>query len=412
MQTRAALVSVSLLASLAAVSPSFAADWPEVKVTAKSAVPQCVTPGRLMALLKARNPNLDKRFDTIAADYKRHGESLGVRWDYVFFQMLQETSDLSFKTGGRAVKSDQNNFAGLGAAKDGEAGERFADVSTGVRAHIEHVMIYAGLPVENPVAERTRKVQQWGIIKPIEGRAATFTDVVGRWAPKSKPYADAIAAAAKQFDTDFCKKADPQPERVATSRTEPLRATAPAEQKPEPKLETPTKSAEAASAAPKVSGAELAKKAIADARTDTSATRSSLGAGLAKAGPPPIKILNAPAAPAEQKPEQKPELAEAKPQVTKAALPPPATQKAAPAQATAAQKCRVWTASYGGDKALIIKSAKEDTINFTVLDVNVGQEKREADAYIAAYAPGGKIEAEFANQTLALDKAFDLCPEG
>jgi Mannosyl-glycoprotein endo-beta-N-acetylglucosaminidase len=419
MQTRAALVSVSLLASLTAAPASFAADWPDVKVSAKGAVPQCATSGRLMAMAKARNPNIDKRFEAIAADYKRHGEALGIRWDYVFFQMLQETGDLSFKTGTRSVKAEQNNFAGLGAAKDGDAGERFADVSTGVRAHIEHVMIYAGLPVENPVAERTRKVQQWGIIKPVDGRAATFGDVVGRWAPKSKPYAEAITTAAKQFDAEFCKKADPQPERIAAApvkselaKSEPVKSE-PARTlvtKIEPKAEMQAKTTEAApkDPAPKVSGADLAKKAINDARTDPSATRSSLGAGLAKAGTPPVKILNEPVAPAEQKPV----LPEQKPQVSKTALPPAATQKASPQQAVVAQKCRVWTASYGGDKALIIRSAKEDTINFTVLDVNAGQEKREADAYIAAYAPGGKIEAEFANQTQALDKAFDLCPEG
>ena len=51
-------------------------------------------------------------------------------------------------------------------------------------------------------------------------------------------------------------------------------------------------------------------------------------------------------------------------------------------------------------------------MNFTVLDVNPGQESREADAYISAYAKGGKVEAEFANQAQALDRAFDLCPEG
>lgn len=399
---------MSLIASFAMSPASFAADWPEVKLSARSAMPQCATPGRLMALVKARNPNLDKRFETIASEYKRHGEALGVRWDYVFFQMLQETGDLSFKTGGRAVKAEQNNFAGLGAAKDGESGERFPDVATGVRAHLEHVMLYAGLPVENPVAERTRKVQQWKVIKPIEGRPATFADVVERWAPKSKPYADAISSAAKQFDAEFCKKADPQPERIApvAQKTEPPRApVAKVEPRPEPSVEAPAKVADVA---PKVSGADLARKAIEDARQEGNGTRSALGAGLAKAGPPQIKILNDPTQTTEQKPEQPAQ----QPQVSKVGLPPPAAQKAAPQQPVVAQKCRVWTASYGGDKALIIKSNKEEVTNFTVLDVNAGQEKREAEAYIAAYAPGGKIEAEFANQTQALDKAFDLCPEG
>ncbi len=411
MPTRVAVFSVCVAGCLAAAPAAFAADWPDVKVSAANTVPACATSGRLMALAKSRNPNLDRRFESIAADYKRHGEALGVRWDYVFFQMLHETADLTFKLGGRAVKPDQNNFAGLGAAKDGDAGERFTDVSTGVRAHIEHVMIYAGLPVENPVAERTRKVQQWGIVKPVEGRQATFADVVGRWAPKSKAYADSVSAAAKQFDAEFCAKGDPQRTVATTPKSEPTRiAAAKVEPRPEPKApEIKSEgAAKAADTTPKVSGTDLARKAIDDARTDATATRSSLGAGLARAGAPAVKILNEPLAAGEQKVD----IPDQKPPSVKASIPPATNQKLAPQAALVAQKCRVWTASYGGDKALIIRSDKEDTINFTVLDVNVGQEKREADAYIAAYAPGGRIEAQFDTQSQALDKAFDLCPEG
>jgi hypothetical protein len=80
--------------------------------------------------------------------------------------------------------------------------------------------------------------------------------------------------------------------------------------------------------------------------------------------------------------------------------------------AAAGQKCRVWTASYGGQKALIIRSIVEKVVNYTVLDVNEGAEKREADAFIAAYAKEGAIAGEYPSQAQALDKAFELCPEG
>ena len=50
------------------------------------------------------------------------------------------------------------------------------------------------------------------------------------------------------------------------------------------------------------------------------------------------------------------------------------------------QKCRVWTASYGGQKSIIIRSVADQVVNFTVLDVNMGSEAREAEAFIAAYA--------------------------
>ena len=54
----------------------------------------------------------------------------------------------------------------------------------------------------------------------------------------------------------------------------------------------------------------------------------------------------------------------------------------------------------------------DQVANFTVLDVNEGQEAREADAFIAAYAKGGAVAGEFATQDKALEMAFELCPEG
>ncbi len=77
----------------------------------------------------------------------------------------------------------------------------------------------------------------------------------------------------------------------------------------------------------------------------------------------------------------------------------------------AAGKCRVWTASYGGSKAIIIKAEGDGLTNYTVLDVHAGKEQREAQAYINAYAKGGQTIGEFSSPTAALDKAFELCPE-
>ena len=72
----------------------------------------------------------------------------------------------------------------------------------------------------------------------------------------------------------------------------------------------------------------------------------------------------------------------------------------------------MWTASYGGQKALIIRSIVDKVVNYTVLDVNDGAEKREAEAFISAYAKDGSVAGEFGSQTQALDRAFELCPEG
>ena len=103
-----------------------------------------------MAFLNSRNGNVDGHFSTIAADYMRIGDELKIRWDIAFFQMLLETGNLTFKGD---VKSNQNNFAGLGATGKHVPGESFADVATGVKAHLQHLLLYAGEHLDDPVAD-------------------------------------------------------------------------------------------------------------------------------------------------------------------------------------------------------------------------------------------------------------------
>ena len=209
-----------LAAAVAAVSslPAAAAELPAIKISDKNRVPNCATPGRLMAYLQTRNGAMDGRFDAIATEYMRHGEQLRLRWDYAFFQMLVETGNLTF-TGD--VRPAQNNFAGLGATGKGEPGERFESVSKGVRAHLEHVLMYSGEPIAEPVAERTRKVQEWGILaswqKSIKG-PMTYAHLTRKWSPGDRGYARDIAAIADKFFQTTCKQADPRPELVAEAR--------------------------------------------------------------------------------------------------------------------------------------------------------------------------------------------------
>ena len=379
-------------------------DLPAIKASSSNAVMSCATPGRLMAFLKARNDKLDAKFNDIASDYMRHGEDLGMRWDYAFFQMLLETGNLKF---GGDVKPAQNNFAGLGATGNGERGESFRDVSTGVRAHLEHLAMYSGEPVSNPVAERTRKVQEWGVLtawqKTIKG-PMTFSQLAKKWAPPARKYASEIQQVSENFTDGPCKSADPHPELVAAVRA------GKAGGKPAASVDVAV-----APAVEKSAGMELAKKANDDARAEGGAQRSALGAGgaakaaavepkvEAKAEPKAFALLNAP------KPETDPAVG-AKPDTPPVAK--VSVGAAAKGAKPAAGPCKVFQASYGGAKSIIIKAATQDLTQYTVLDVNEGTEAREAEAYIAAYAPGGKQVGEFKSQAMALDKAFELCPEG
>ncbi len=411
---RAASISIFVLLTAA---PAVAADLPAIKAGKDNPVPACATPGRLMAYVKSRNDKLDMQFDGIATEYMRHGEALGVRWDYAFFQMLVETGNLTFKGD---VRPRQNNFAGLGATGGGEPGESFKDVSTGARAHLEHVLMYAGEKLDNPTAERTRKVQEWGVLtswqKSIKG-PMTFTHLTRKWSPKDRGYSNDIGSVAERFMANDCRSADPRPELAADARGA--------------KVETIAASGKAANEFAKVSGAELAKRAVEDARANGDGTRSGLGAsGLAAAAKPlpAVTILNAPKSEAETPTSIEPVAAPAAaaaaksaPAVSKdksmpalnvVAAPQAAAAAIAPHAEATASKCRVWQASYGGGKAVIIKAGTGPETNYTVLDVNEGAEKREAEAYIAAYAKGGQTVGEFSSPNQALDKAFELCPEG
>lgn len=441
---RSIRLPASLFAMLVA-APAMAKGLPEIRISAANHVPECATPGRLMSFVEGRNGKLDHKFSGIATEYMRHGEQLGLRWDIAFFQMLVETGNLSF-TG--VVKPSQNNFAGLGATGGRERGESFKSVSTGVRAHLEHLLMYAGQHIDNPVAERTRKVQEWGVLtkwqKSIKG-PMTFTQLTKQWAPGSGGYRRDIESVTEAFYDDVCKTSDPHPEMVAEARggTATLASAASVASPPAPAAgdtgdkDTGDKDTGDKDTGDKISGAELARRSVAEARAEGQG-RSSLGAAaIAKAEPaaetaasPVFKVINGGAAETGSIPQSGATPASAgQSQSAQAAAPAasaPAPDKkievalaaeaaraAAPAVAPkAAGKCHVWTASYGGQKAIIIKAITTESTNYTVLDVNEGAEKREADAYIAAYAKGGEVVGHFGNQNQALEKAFDLCPEG
>jgi len=411
----AALMAASL-PLLTAALPAEAASLPAIKASATNAVPACATPGRLMAFMKSRNPRMNPRYSDIATYYMRHGEELGLRWDIAYFQMLVETDSLKY-TGD--VKPKQNNFAGLGATGNGVRGESFEDVSSGVRAHLEHVLMYSGAYVENPVAQRTRKVQEWRVLtkwqrslpKPI-----TFTHLTRKWSPGDRSYSRDIKTIADVFYARFCDIADPAPELLAAARGNSGAATA-----------------SASSAPPATTAEDLVEKVIAKSKSET-ADRSALGAGSIAAQPEAdttakaksnIKVLNADTKPAVDEAAKRTAQSASVAGERTAALAGGALKSAAGAVADKKPKpdadakakapdrsnCRVWTASYGGSRAIIIKAVNDGRTNYTVLDVNKGREKREVSAYIAAYAKGGKQIAEFDSPQAALDKAFSLCPE-
>lgn len=297
-------------------------------------VPACVTPARLMAHVRARNPKLDARFADIARFYKQHGDALRVRWDYAFYQMLIETNYLSYKTGsGRwgDVNPKQNNFAGIGTTGGGVPGDSFKDVSTGVLGQLQHLVAYSGERIANPVAPRTQEKQDEIIETSLKlRRPVRFADLSRRWAVDWR-YGRSIEYVAQRY-----RKANCNEDGTA------LQAS------PDPAEDAPAKS--------------------------------------------PLR---------EAASQRRPLV----PRVPEGAASEPAL-----AITQAAAGCGIWSASYGGSVALLIRSLSGATTNYTVLQVDAGEEAVQADAFMRLHAEGGEMLGRYGSREEAIARAFELCP--
>ena len=121
-----------------------------------------------------RNPRVDPIYlRTVYEVY--HDECLRehVSLAVALAQMIHETDHLLFSG---SVAPTQYNFAGLGVTGSGVAGERFFDIRTGIRAHVQHLKAYGDTAdVASPIVDpRFRYVQR--------GSAPTVNALTGRWA--------------------------------------------------------------------------------------------------------------------------------------------------------------------------------------------------------------------------------------
>lgn len=82
------------------------------------------------------------RINAVAPAYWFLCALVGCRPEVAFGQACKETGFFRF---GGDVRWEQYNFAGIGAT-GGVPGASFLDVATGVLAHVDHLMLYAGAP--------------------------------------------------------------------------------------------------------------------------------------------------------------------------------------------------------------------------------------------------------------------------
>lgn len=380
---RAAAVALLLASGAAHAATSHVA----IRSSAVNPVPACVTPDRLMAFVASRNPRLDPRYRDIALLYKQHGEMWRVRWDYAFFQMVVETNALQFRRGDGSpgdVKPKQNNFAGVGTTGGGVPGDSYPDVSTGVLAQIQHLVVYSGERIDKPVAPRTQLVQDAILTESVpvaRRRPITFQDLAGRWAA-DRVYGRSIETIAELFRAVHCT--GPQLPRVAEAP--PVVAPAP----------RPAARPATVAAAPPAS---IAKPAPAPA----SAPEQVPPAKLKVAATTPVKVRAQPTQPApggaagEAGAAQNPVHVFAAPKIVAAQA------------AETPESCRVQSASFGGRKALLIRAVVAGQPQFTALQVLDGFEGSMSASFMAAHAPGGERVGEFESTEAALAEARRRC---
>ena len=220
---RAGIVSLALML---AAGGAQATALPPIIASTENAVPRCVTPANLMQFVADRNAQhqpprqIEPRFASIALLYQSVGKCVarppqkcvGVRWDYAFFQMLIETNYLTFhRPDGvpASVTPGDNNFAGVGATISGKRGERFKDVTTGVLAHLQHVLMYSATRIPEPVAKRTRQVQEdvQDVMRKLH-RPVTFSDLAREWTGTDKNrYGAEMERMAEKYASRYCAQA-------------------------------------------------------------------------------------------------------------------------------------------------------------------------------------------------------------
>lgn len=126
----------------------------------------------LQLFLRNNNENALVNFADLPKLYREEGNAEGVNYDLAFCQMCLETGFLRF---GGGIKSEQNNFAGLGSIGGGAEAASFSSARIGVRAHIQHLKAYASLePLVNEVVDPRFRFITRGI-------APSIYQISGRW---------------------------------------------------------------------------------------------------------------------------------------------------------------------------------------------------------------------------------------
>lgn len=126
----------------------------------------------------APDAKLNCSVEKIVDYYYHEAQKEGIRGDVALVQALVETG--FFKYGG-SVNYRQNNFCGLGTTSSAVRGASFPTPEIGVRAHIQHLVVYSSKndPKERIVDPRFDMVKK---LPHLYGTSHKWIELSGRWA--------------------------------------------------------------------------------------------------------------------------------------------------------------------------------------------------------------------------------------
>ena len=287
---------------------------------------------------------------------------------------------------------------------------------------MQHLVVYTGEHVERPVAQRTRE-QQDNIIEVSRklGRPVTFGDLAKRWAA-DRGYAKNIETVAELFRKNHClAERSAQTGATAAAFVQPnkLGATPPANEVEPPKASAGRPSSQSLVRTIWRRGDPVppAPQRASPRAVPTAAVMPAVDGDVPVAVAPiaiPVSTpgLDVPAPAAAIRPARVAiESAEPREQPQGAARFAMAAEGAVSTGAIPApETCRIYSASYGGSQAVLIRAKMTGETRFTALTVEERSAKSMAESYVASHAPGGEVLGSYDSQGQALIAARRLCP--
>lgn len=153
--------------------------------------PAYATQAQMVAFIKRNNPHpkLNCSVEELVGYYYEEAGREGIRPDIVLCQAIKETGFFGY---GGDVIPEQNNYCGLGTTGGGVKGAFFETPQLGVRAHVQHLLVYDRTepPSTDIIDPRYKLVIETH--PEIYGQIHNWTDLNGRWAVPGKTYGQDI----------------------------------------------------------------------------------------------------------------------------------------------------------------------------------------------------------------------------